>query len=102
MNPITGSIASFESDADALEAGYTVLLTPTQAKTLTSMNRRQRREWARKHGQPASSPGHVVQVRHNDDTGKSWFVVVEPGGREIAGCYSRTDADRIVDALNAR
>ena len=47
MNTDTGAIASFETKSDAIEAGYTLALTPEQANVLLKMSRSQRREWAK-------------------------------------------------------
>ena len=43
MHPQTGAIATFETDTDAKEAGYTVKLNPEQFKRFQGMNRQQRR-----------------------------------------------------------
>jgi len=45
MNPDTGSIAQFETLADAAEAGYSVPLTEKQAAKLMPMTREERKEW---------------------------------------------------------
>ena len=46
MDPNRGSIAKFETDEDAKEAGYTVPLTEEQYAQLGPMNRHERRKWA--------------------------------------------------------
>jgi hypothetical protein len=48
MNPDTGEIREFEHRAQAVDAGFTISLTPYQAAELLKMNRVQRRNWARR------------------------------------------------------
>jgi hypothetical protein len=42
MNPDTGAIATFETDEDAKEAGFTVPLSKSQATTCLAMHRQER------------------------------------------------------------
>lgn len=46
MNSKTGAVAVFETEDDAIEAGYDMRLTTEQAKGLKVMNRHDRRAWA--------------------------------------------------------
>lgn len=48
MNTDTGAIARFETDEDAMAAGFRKKLSGAQTAMLQPMNRKQRREWARK------------------------------------------------------
>ena len=48
MNTESGAIAEFENEQDAADAGYDLLLTPLQARELLTMNRRERRAWAKR------------------------------------------------------
>lgn len=57
MNPGTGAIAMFETTFDAVDAGYTLPLTDDQHKTLSGMNRRERRRQAKRMRlQPQTKP----------------------------------------------
>lgn len=50
MNPDTGAIGRFETEADARAAGHTIPLTEDEARKLLLMNRRERQLWARERG----------------------------------------------------
>lgn len=46
MHEQTGAIATFETDEDAKQAGYTMPLTDSQRAKLSQLNRHERRKWA--------------------------------------------------------
>lgn len=49
MNPNTGAIAMFETDEDAIRAGFTKKLTDLEAIELRELRREQRLEWIKDH-----------------------------------------------------
>lgn len=48
MQPVTFEIGKFESEIEAKKKGFDISITNKQYDKLKPMNRKQRREWARK------------------------------------------------------